>query len=137
MRMTFEKFVVATLIALFLASTAVLLLSACTTTGALTAKPSQVDVAVTAQKAQQDFQWACAALTGMHVAFNAFSPLLKTSLDANALNAEADAASAITTICAKPLDLTNVQGTVQQIMDAAGRIAKVIADTKARAAATP
>lgn len=109
-------------------------MSACTIDGRVATKPSQVDVTVTAQKAQQDFQWACFALQGAHAAFQAFSPLFKTSLDQSALNTEADAAAAITTICSKPLDITKVDQTVHDVMDSAGRIAKVIADAKARSA---
>jgi hypothetical protein len=107
---------------------AALALCACTTTGQLASKANgPIDPAVTAAKVQQDFRWACFALTGAHSTFLAFQPILASKIDAAGMQTEADAAGVIAAVCAKPLDLTNAQDIIQQVMDAAGRIAAVVA----------
>lgn len=118
------RFYTLTLGTLFVASA----IMACTSTGQLANKTNgPVDPSVTAARVQDDFRWACFALTGAHSAFTALQPILASKLDASAISTEADAAAAIIVICSRPLDLSNAQGVIGQVMDAAGRIAAVVA----------
>lgn len=91
----------------------------------------QAGTKVTTEKTREDIQWACFALKGGFAVYKALSPLVTASMSPVLIGGVTKAQSIVVNLCDNQGKLTNLDDAFNQVMEAAGLVAKAVADAPA------